>query len=108
MSNLTAIEIFKNVSFNKTTLEVEAFGGEIIVQELSARQASKVIELIETNALRSNALAVAYGVITEDGKRVFTDAQVDKIMDKVRVNDISRIAVAVMQLSDPESDAEKS
>lgn len=102
-----AKDIFDNASFEEGTVEVEAWGGEIKIRELNARQAGKVVTMSETDGLRSNALAVAYAVIDDNGKRVFTDAQVEKILDKLRVQDIAEVAMAVMKLSNPEGVEEK-
>lgn len=99
--------IFETAAFKEDTIEVEAWGGEFNIRELSARQAGKVIAIAETDGLKSNAMAVAYAVVDEAGKRVFTDSQIEKILDTLRVQDVAKVAKAVMELSNPEDIEEK-
>jgi len=105
---MNAIDIFKNASFNEGEVEIKSWSdAPIKIRELNAKQATAVVGLVETDPLRSNAKAVAYGCIADDGKRIFTDGQVDKILEKIRVSDITKIATAIMNLSEVVDLAEK-
>lgn len=96
----SANDIFAKAAFNEGEVTVEAWAdAPIRIRELSAKQANDVIKLVGNDDLRSNALAVAYGCITEDGKRLFANKDVDKILDKLRVQDITNVAQAIMDLS---------
>ena len=97
---LQSTDIFKKAHFNEGEVEVPNWSDEPIkIRELSAKQASKVVDLVENDALRSNVLAVVFGCITEDGKSLFIESQVDKILDKLRIQDIATVAQAITELS---------
>jgi len=105
---MNAKEIFESTKFREGEVLVKSFGDTAIkIRELTARQMAKVVELVETDGLRSNALAVAYGCINEEGKRIFTDSQVDKILDNIRIADIAKLAQGIMELSQEEDSEEK-
>lgn len=105
---MNAKEIFESTHFSEGEVTIKSFGDKTIkVRELSARQMSKVAQLVETDGIRSNALAVAFGCIDDSGKRIFTDNQVDKILDTLRITDITAIAEAIMKLSQEDNVEEK-
>lgn len=97
---IQSIDIFKKAHFQEGAVEVPNWSDTPIqIRELSAKQASRVIDLVETDALRSNVLALVFGCITEEGKQLFTESQVDKILDKLRIQDIATVATAITELS---------
>lgn len=104
---MKANDIFKSASFKEGTVTVEAWGGEFTIRELNARQAGEVITMADKDGMRSNAMAVAYSLVDEDGKRIFNDAHIDRILDSLRVSDIAKVATAVMELSNPEGPVEE-
>ena len=97
---VSATSIFNSAQFNEGEVSIPAWSEEAIrIRELSAKQANEVIKLVGTDDLRSNALAVAYGCLNDDGKRIFNDKQIDNILEKLRVQDIATAAQAIMELS---------
>lgn len=105
---LQATDIFKNAHFNEGTVDIGSWSEDPIrIRELSAKQASKVIALVETDGLRSNVLAVIFGCLNEDGKQLFTEAQQEKILDNLRIQDIATAAQAIMELSQVDGGLEK-
>lgn len=97
---LQSLDIFKNATFNEGTVDVPNWSKKpIAIRELSAKQASKVVEMVETDGLRSNALALVFGCLNEEGKPLFSESQTDKILDKLRIQDIATVATAIMELS---------
>lgn len=94
-------DIFDKAQFNEGEVSVPTWSDEPIkIRELNARQTANVLSKVELDPIRSNAMAVVFGCINDSGKRIFTDNQVDKLLDTLRVQDISTVATAIMQLSD--------
>jgi mannitol-specific phosphotransferase system IIBC component len=98
-----ATDIFKNACFNTGEVDVPGWSKQPIqIRELSAKQASKVVTLVESEPLKSNVLAIVFGCIDDNGKQMFSESMVEKMLDKLRIQDIATVATAIMELSQVE------
>ncbi len=90
-------DIFNSYALKTTT--VEAWGQEVTVQELSAGALDKLKAIGEGQELRGGATIMVHGVIDENGKKVFTPSDVEKILDTMSVGDINLVSEAILKVS---------
>ena len=111
--------ILEAVDLRTVTVDVPEWGGDVVLRELSAAQmaifkAQSVAAVDpQTRAVkdgatlfRLSAWVVAQGVIDGEGKRLFTDADVDRLGEKSDAV-IDRLAARVLQLSGAETTVEE-
>lgn len=91
-------DIFKNYSLKTSTVDVPAGGGEVAIRELSAG-AMQSMRASEGSELEMAAIVVLNGVVGDDGKRMFNDADKKRIMD-MSPADLVIVSSAVIELSD--------
>lgn len=100
----------------RTTILVPEWGGEIIVRELTGREAGPIGRLameiskrqddLEPDKItRWEALTVQSGWINEDGSRVLNGEDVEVLLDTQPYDVIQRIAKEIRQLSGMERSA---
>lgn len=91
-------DIFNNYSLNKGTVEVANWGGEVAIQELSAG-AMDAMRKIEGSELEMAVTVVLHGVVDSEGKRMFADADMEKLME-MSAADLVIVSSAIIELSD--------
>ena len=91
-------DIFKSYSLNTGTVDVPNWGGEVMIQELSAGAMGKM-QALEGKELEMAAAAVIAGVIDADGKKMFADSDKSKILD-MSAADLVLVSAAIIELSD--------
>jgi hypothetical protein len=92
-------ELFKNYTLTRGEVQVDNWGDQpVMLQELNAAAIDKMRSLGEGKELRAAVLAVIYGVVDENGKRVFADNDLDNLM-KMSIGDLTKISDAVLKLS---------
>lgn len=92
-------DIFNSYCLKQETIDVPSWGGEVRIQELSAGAVSK-LQATEGDALKAAATIIVQGVIGEDGKKIFTPADIDKILDRISVADLNMVSEQILKLSD--------
>ncbi len=92
-------DIFNSYTLKQDKIEVPSWGGEVTIQELSAGAVSK-LQATEGDALKAAATIIVHGVVGEDGKKIFTPADIDKILDRISVTDLNMISEEILKLSD--------
>ena len=102
---MNKLDIFKNYSLKTGTVEVSNWGGEIMIQELSAGAMSKM-QTLEGQELKMAATAVIAGVIDAEGKKVFADSDMNKLLD-MSASDLVLVSAAIIELSDLGKDSGK-
>ena len=91
-------DIFKNYSLKTGTVDVPNWGGEVAIRELSAG-AMQSMRDVEGSELDIAAIVVINGVIGDDGKRMFAEADKKRILD-MSPSDLVLVSAAVVELSD--------
>lgn len=110
--------ILDAVDLRTEEVDVPEWSGTVLVRELSAAQMAEFKSLsvaaVDTNTrkivdgkalFRLSAWTVAQAVIDEDGQRLFTDAEVDKLREKSDVV-IDRLSAHILQMSQASATAE--
>ena len=92
------------------TVEVEAFGGTVRVRELSAEVVLRMSALAGTEGDAAATVAlfpaiVADTVVDDAGERILTEADITSLPASA-VEDIQAVAMAAMNLSGIETEAE--
>tara|TARA_B110000285_G_scaffold37330_1_gene40412 strand:- start:7709 stop:8020 length:312 start_codon:yes stop_codon:yes gene_type:complete len=95
---MNKMDIFKNYSLKTSTLTVPNWGGDISIRELSAG-AMQLMRTTEGSELEMAAIVVLHGVIDDEGKRMFNDADKKKILD-MSAGDLVLVSSAIVELSD--------
>jgi hypothetical protein len=91
-------DIFKNYTLKTTTVDVPAWGGEVAIRELTAG-AMQLMRSSEGSELDMAAIIVINGVVGDDGKRMFNDADKKRILD-MSPADLVLVSGAIVELSD--------
>jgi len=91
-------DIFNNYSLKKSTVEVPNWGGEVAIQELTAG-AMELMRKSEGSELEMASIVVLYGVVDENGKRMFADSDKKKLME-MSAADLVIVSTGVIELSD--------
>ena len=92
-------DLFKSYSLATSEVSVPNWSDEPIrIQELSAAAIDKMRGLGEGKELKAAVLSIIHGVIDENGKRVFTDADLNNLMD-MSVTDLNKVSEAVLKVS---------
>ena len=95
---MNKLDIFKNYSLNKGTVEVANWGGEVNIVELSAGAMAEM-QTLTGKEIEMAAIAVIHGVTDVDGKKLFVKSDLSKLLD-MSASDLVLISAAVMNLSD--------
>ncbi len=91
-------DIFKNYSLKTSTVDVPNWGGEVSIRELSAG-AMEAMRVSKGSELDMAAIVVLNGVCSEDGKRMFNDADKKKLLE-MSATDLVLVSTAIIELSD--------
>ena len=92
-------DIFKNYSLKTSTVDVPSWGGEVGIRELSAGAMHSMRVAEGGSELEMAAIVVINGVVGEDGKRMFADADKKKILE-MSPADLVLVSTAIIELSD--------
>ena len=80
-------------------VEVPEWGGHVKVRGMSAGERDRFDDMIRTQGMAAlRATMASSGIIDEDGKRLFTDAEVNKLAEK-SAEALDRVVEAVSRLS---------
>ena len=80
-------------------VEVPEWGGHVKVRGMTAGERDRFDDMIRTQGLSAlRATMAANGIIDEDGKRLFTDAEVNKLAEK-SAEALDRVVEVVSRLS---------
>ena len=90
-------DIFK--SYALKTGSVEAFGGSLTIRELSAGAMDKMRKVEGGSELEMAVVSIIAGVIDENGKAMFVDGDLSKLME-MSATDLVKISSAIIELSD--------
>lgn len=96
---LTAESILNADDFRYADIDCPEWGGTVRVRSLSGGQRSIITQRVQDKELEDleETLAVM-GCVNEDGERIFTNKDVDKLKKKSNTP-IARIAKKIMELS---------
>ena len=91
------IKDFWSTDYLKTKeIEVEMLG-KLTIKELSALDMSDISE--QTNEMKMAAMTVIRGVVDDEGKRVFKDLELDKLLKKLPTEVMVSVCTNVMEIS---------
>lgn len=80
-------------------VEVPEWGGHVKVRGMTAGERDRFDDMIRTQGLAAlRATMAANGIIDEDGKRLFTDIEVNKLAEK-SAEALDRVVEVVSRLS---------
>ncbi len=92
-------DLFKSYTLATGEVTVTNWGEEPIrIQELSAAAIDKMRALGEGKELKAAVLSIIHGVIDDNGKKIFNDADLNNLMD-MSVTDLNKVSEAVLKVS---------
>ena len=91
-------DLFKNYTLATDTVDVEKWGGEVSIQELSAEAIDEMRKLGAGQELQAAATIIIHGVIDDEGKRVFTNKDKKELL-KMSVKDLNKLSEAILGVS---------
>lgn len=102
-------DLFNSYTLSQDTVEVERWGGEVRVQEISAQTIEELRNIGEGKELKAACTIIIAGVIDEDGNKVFNKKDIDKLM-QMSVSDLNTVSEAILKISglNPAGDDEES
>lgn len=90
---------------NRIRLEVEGYSEPFLVQEIPNDKLDIYDELVEAPTGLLQATLCVWGLVSEDGERIFTDDQADEFSQRTSLRLTAAIAKAVLQASGMDKDA---
>lgn len=105
-----AEQIFAAKDLDRKAVEVKEWGTTVYVQQFNGHGRARVEKAFAENkadSVRRVCAVVAVGVVDENGKRVFTDEQIDALMEK-NFDVLMRLYKRVLNHNDADAESMKS
>ena len=93
---MTKTDIFK--SYSLKTGSVDVWGGSFTIRELSAGAMEKMRK-VDGSELQMASIAIIAGVLNDEGKPMFVDGDMAKLME-MSATDLVKVSAAIIELSD--------